>query len=51
MGGTGGEPACVAGDILLDVTSQYILYVLLLESPWEHNGYAKIAPKLKLNLS
>ena len=28
-----GVPACVAGDILLDVPSQHILYMLLLKSP------------------
>ena len=44
-----GVPACVAGDILLDVPSQHILYVLLLESPWEHKkNHAKISPKLKI---
>ena len=45
----GGVPACVAGDVLLDVTSQHILYVLLLESPWEHNNdHAKIVLRLKI---
>ena len=47
-----GVPACVAGDILLDVPSQHILYMLLLKSPWGHNkGHPKILLKLKIHLS
>merc|ERR1719264_1308533 len=34
--------ACVAGDILLDVPSQHILYVLLLESPFHDELVAAI---------
>merc|ERR1719264_1140929 len=34
--------ACVAGDVLLDVPSQYILYVLLLESPFHDKLVAAI---------
>merc|ERR1719239_927637 len=35
-------PACVAGDILLDVPAQHTLYVLLLESPFHDELVAAI---------
>merc|ERR1719264_1702492 len=43
--------ACVAGDILLDVPSQHILYVLLLESPFHGELVAAINGATSTQLS
>merc|ERR1719264_767464 len=43
--------ACVAGDILLDVPSQHILYVLLLESPFHDELVAAINGATSTKLS